>query len=91
MQCVAFCFCNIVGLCVFTLFLVQGANIGSSFHQKTCFECFLKVVLCRNVSAVFVLVGLVVAVVYETNIKDKSADPKCENLEPYNVYICIRC
>ena len=37
-------------------------------HQKTSFECFLKVLLSRNVSAVFVLVGLVVAVVYETNI-----------------------
>ena len=44
--------------------------------QKTGFGCFLKVLLSRNVSAVFVLVGLVVAVVYETNIKDKSAIQK---------------
>ena len=36
--------------------------------QKTGFGCFLKVLVSRNVSAVFVLVGLVVAVVYETNI-----------------------
>ena len=41
-------------------------------HQKTGFECFLEVLLSRNVSAVFVLVGLVVAVVFEINIKDKS-------------------
>ena len=30
-------------------------------HQKTCFECFLEVLVSRNVSAVFVLVGVSVA------------------------------
>ena len=34
------------------------------FHQKTCLECFLEVLVSSNVFAVFVLVGLVVGVVH---------------------------
>ena len=45
--------------------LLKAANLDET--------CTTRLESVRNASAVFVLVGLVVRVVYETNIKDKSA------------------
>ena len=64
--------------CTFFLFLDFSSELTerifeAPFHQNTCFECFLEVLVSFNVFAVLVLVGLVMRVVYMTNIWNKKA------------------